>query len=260
MSGEELKKLTDEAIPKVVARIAELEGGTGQAIKANDELAASQGRLASAVEDAMQRVATAVAPARVAVNDFITLWIRDNIELLNQWSGFWDSIVSVVSTAVESIKSVLGGLSSAVSSALSNAGSAISNAAQQGAVPGLFARGGLVSGPGTGTSDSILARLSAGEYVVNARAVQRAGLGFMQQLNGFAAGGFVGRSFPRFAEGGLVGATAGGGTPVHLHLDGQSYATHASEGVATALVSAARRQQMRSAGVKPSWYGGRPGA
>jgi hypothetical protein len=30
--------------------------------------------------------------------------------------------------------------------------------------------------------------------------------------------------------------------------------------VAQALVVAARRQQMRSAGVKPSWYGGRPGA
>lgn len=33
-----------------------------------------------------------------------------------------------------------------------------------------FANGGYASGPGTGTSDSILARVSNGEYVVNARA------------------------------------------------------------------------------------------
>lgn len=38
-----------------------------------------------------------------------------------------------------------------------------------------FAGGGLVSGPGTGTSDSILARISNGEYIVPAAAVQRIG-------------------------------------------------------------------------------------
>jgi hypothetical protein len=51
-----------------------------------------------------------------------------------------------------------------------------------------------------------------------------------------------------------------GSTAVHLHLDGQSYATRAADNVAADLVVAAQRQQMRSAGVKPSWYGGRAGA
>ena len=36
-----------------------------------------------------------------------------------------------------------------------------------------FRDGGLVQGPGTGTSDSLLARLSAGEFVVNARATKQ---------------------------------------------------------------------------------------
>lgn len=36
-----------------------------------------------------------------------------------------------------------------------------------------FARGGFVNGPGTGTSDSILAALSSGEFVVNARATSK---------------------------------------------------------------------------------------
>jgi hypothetical protein len=78
-----------------------------------------------------------------------------------------------------------------------------------------FATGGLVSGPGTSTSDSIPARLSAGEYVLRAAAVRRLGVDFLHALNG-------GLSFPRwqgvrlaFAEGGLVPpaapATTGGG-------------------------------------------------
>ena len=42
-----------------------------------------------------------------------------------------------------------------------------------------FAQGGLVTGPGTSTSDSILARLSSGEFVVNAKSTQR----FLPVLN-----------------------------------------------------------------------------
>lgn len=40
-----------------------------------------------------------------------------------------------------------------------------------------FATGGLISGPGTGTSDSILARLSNGEYVMNDHHDDRSGRG-----------------------------------------------------------------------------------
>ena len=45
------------------------------------------------------------------------------------------------------------------------------------------ASGGLVSGPGTSTSDSISARLSDGEYVVKAAAVQHYGVDFFNALN-----------------------------------------------------------------------------
>ena len=37
----------------------------------------------------------------------------------------------------------------------------------------IFATGGLITGAGTGTSDSILARLSSGEFVVNQRDTER---------------------------------------------------------------------------------------
>lgn len=46
-----------------------------------------------------------------------------------------------------------------------------------------FATGGLVTGPGSGTSDSIPARLSNGEFVATAAAVSRFGAGFFSDLN-----------------------------------------------------------------------------
>lgn len=59
-----------------------------------------------------------------------------------------------------------------------------------------FAGGGLISGPGSGTSDSIPVMLSNGEYVMNASAVDRIGLPLLNSLNsgrldGFAAGGYI---------------------------------------------------------------------
>ncbi len=46
-----------------------------------------------------------------------------------------------------------------------------------------FATGGLVTGPGSGTSDSISARLSNGEYVLRAAAVQALGVDTLDRLN-----------------------------------------------------------------------------
>lgn len=54
------------------------------------------------------------------------------------------------------------------------------------------ASGGPVFGAGSGTSDSIPAMLSNGEYVINAKAVRRIGLPLLNALNnGYASGGFV---------------------------------------------------------------------
>ncbi|MCG9052894.1 tape measure protein [Laribacter hongkongensis] len=67
-----------------------------------------------------------------------------------------------------------------------------------------FASGGYVTGPGTSTSDSIPARLSHGEYVVNARAVSRLGVSFLDAINGLSAGPRVAGGRLAFAAGGLV--------------------------------------------------------
>jgi TP901 family phage tail tape measure protein len=57
------------------------------------------------------------------------------------------------------------------------------------------ANGGYISGPGTGTSDSIPAMLSNGEYVIRAAAVKALGVDKLNMLNmadKFAMGGFAG--------------------------------------------------------------------
>lgn len=97
-----------------------------------------------------------------------------------------------------------------------------------------FADGGAVSGPGTGTSDSILARLSDGEFVARAAVVKQAGA--LDFLNDFNARGmtavrdwgsrFRNLNLPafrapavprfRFAEGGLALAGAGAAPQVNL--------------------------------------------
>ena len=61
---------------------------------------------------------------------------------------------------------------------------------------GNFASGGIISGAGTSTSDSIPAMLSDGEYVLNAAAVRRIGIPALNAINSgsirqFTQGGYV---------------------------------------------------------------------
>lgn len=70
-----------------------------------------------------------------------------------------------------------------------------------------FAAGGQVRGPGTGTSDSILARLSDGEFVVNAKAAKQY-RGLLEAING--------GDLPRFARGGLVSPGAEVGPEIFI--------------------------------------------
>ncbi|MFP5422366.1 MAG: tape measure protein [Gammaproteobacteria bacterium] len=72
------------------------------------------------------------------------------------------------------------------------------------ATPG-YAAGGMIHGPGTGRSDSILARLSNGEFVMRADAVKHYGASLLEQLNS--------RQLPRFATGGMVSSRLLPGVP-----------------------------------------------
>jgi hypothetical protein len=100
-----------------------------------------------------------------------------------------------------------------------------------------FAEGGMVRGPGSGTSDSIPARLSNGEFVQPARTVAHYGADFMEALRrlqvpklGLGAGGGK-----RFAAGGLVGQSNSAATaarsqdmPVQVNIQNSGQAKSAT--------------------------------
>lgn len=132
--------------------------------------------------------------------------------------------------------------------------------------PQANAAGGLISGAGTGTSDSILSWLSSGEYVVRARAVGKYGRGMLDAINSMR--------LPRFASGGLVDAlgampapissgrvpnvgSSGGGRPFNLTIGSETFeGLLAPEMVADRMVRFATGAQVRKAGKNPRWYSG----
>ena len=113
-----------------------------------------------------------------------------------------------------------------------------------------YASGGAVRGPGTGTSDSILARLSNGEFVMRAAAVRHYGADLLSRLNQLR--------LPRFAEGGLVSsgalpemADSGGGSGAPLVLDfGQlgRYEASTRQDVAAEIVKVFRTAALQRGG------------
>jgi hypothetical protein len=190
-------------------------------------------------------------------SEFVAAWTY----AINAISALWTGLLDTVSSVFNTIMGFLKTIGSKIGSAIDAAG----NLASRGLG---FASGGMVRGPGSSVSDSIHARLSDGEFVMRSAAVSHWGPRMMYALNAlrsplaeFAGGGLVGgplmsHAIPRFAEGGLV--AAGGGTPVHLHLGGGSFALSGNDSVVSALVVEAHRQQIRSAGTKPSWFAARP--
>lgn len=128
-----------------------------------------------------------------------------------------------------------------------------------------FARGGLLGGRGTGTSDSNLAWLSRGEYVSTARTVRQPGvLAFLEALR--RTGGnlrAVLDGMGRYALGGLVmphaiPAMAGGGAMSNVTIQFPGLppigGLRASSAVVEELRQAAVLAQVRSGGRKPSRY------
>lgn len=124
-----------------------------------------------------------------------------------------------------------------------------------------FADGGKIVGPGSGRSDSMVARVSNGEFVVNAAATSR----YLPLLNALNEG-----RMPKFADGGAVGVisapvttrAAQGGNTVHIsptvdatvHANGGSPAQNADlarqvgaqlEGVVRGVVAQEIFRQMR---------------
>jgi len=106
--------------------------------------------------------------------------------------SFFTGIFDWMSSKIEELGKTIKGIFSINSFKGKNSDSAGGNFTVD-PISGL-ATGGKVSGKGTGTSDSILARLSNGEYVVNAKATSQ-NRGLLERINNglpaFATGGYV---------------------------------------------------------------------
>ena len=124
----------------------------------------------------------------------------------------WDEVKQAATSAINAVKKALDGLIDKISNGVSNAIkrakdywnefvdafkhpvdaiiNVVTRNSSSGSAPGHasggligYATGGHVRGAGTGTSDSIPAMLSNGEYVLNAKAVQRIGVSNLDSLN-----------------------------------------------------------------------------
>ncbi|WP_272544512.1 phage tail length tape measure family protein [Burkholderia cepacia] len=204
----------------------------------------------------------------------------------NAFSGLFQDIATGAKTPAEAVRSMVvsmlgsfaqlfanraytGLLGMLFDGALSSAGgmggsaygfTPLSSIAGSGALFGLgagmkFASGGLISGPGTGTSDSILARVSNREFIVRADVVSQPGvLPMLEDLN---SGRGMSR-LSRFASGGLVaGSRMSGGVasaaglslslsmPIYIQSSDSEQAQPSSTGAAQALADGLK-QKMRA--------------
>lgn len=194
----ELHQQTVAEVEGLIPKMQELAVATGseEAINRVARLKVEVAGLKTAADDVATRINGDVE------NAFATMFEQIGSGAKSAKDAFADFARSVISAinriaAQKIAEELFGGLSKGGGGGL---GGLISGLFQWAG----FASGGYVTGPGTSTSDSIPARLSAGEYVLRAEAVRRVGVDFLHALNG---GLFGPRwSGPRlaFADGGLV--------------------------------------------------------
>jgi hypothetical protein len=134
--------------------------------------------------------------------------LQSGIGALSSAGGALSSAAGALSSAGGALSSAGGALSSAAGALASAASAPRAQPAAEAPAPTVTSRtveqaaGGLITGSGDSTSDTIPAWLSPHEYVIKASTVQRVGVPFLDRINAgnFAAGGWVGR----YASGGLV--------------------------------------------------------
>lgn len=272
---EQVKEIIDQGVVGVVQSIEFLFG----------EVSPFYGLLKQA-QSTFADIITASADFVIAVRAVIE-------PLADGFRGTFESLPTIVQSAMLAVEASVAAMVASVSAQLDALQARIDaiNAAAASAgsgsdTDGSFATGGLLRGPGTGTSDSMIIRASSGEFVVSAKAVRKFGARFFAMLNAgrmpknvkvpaFKMGGPVDVSgmfkIPKFATGGLIGGALSVALPslaaasspsqmaapsraVTVVIDGNSFGPMiAPENVAGALVDYATRTKLRRAGAKPSW-------
>jgi hypothetical protein len=106
-----------------------------------------------------------------------------------------------------------------------------------------YPTGGMVRGPGTGTSDSILARVSNGEFVVRAASVARYGVAFLNALNA----GRLGMASSLGSAAGMSGAGQQVGRGLSAGMEASASGVEASARAMAAAVTTGVRDELEIA-------------
>lgn len=188
-------------------------------------------------------------------------------------TDFVAGVIAQVQSAIDWLKRLVNEKNAATGGSLTDTGG---GAATGG---GEFARGGIIRGRGTGTSDSIMAlvagarrliRVSNGEGILTTRALRHYGSGIVHLINSlslprFADGGIIDglaqafspqqRGAPAFAAAGGSRSGAAGTRPVIINLNGNRYRLQGTDDVVERLEQDATILSLSSLGRKPGSVG-----
>ncbi|RWO39501.1 MAG: phage tail tape measure protein, partial [Mesorhizobium sp.] len=247
---------------------------------ATDAVGGLNSALAGIDTSGAQQAATAVAQPFQQLPSIFSQIFSGLGSLIQGGFGNLTSVIRSLAGQIRSeINSIIAALRQAVAQAQALRAQAASSSSSSsgGGSQGGFAGGGVVRGPGGPRTDSILARLSNGEFVIQARAVQRLGVDFLNMLNhgivpdlkglrGFKLGGFVdgfnqSMSIPRLATGGLAALPTAaaassqttGMVPLHFSFNtDEIFEAFTPSAVASRMRSAAVESGLLSTGRKPT--------
>ena len=265
-SEQEQQDLITKRIQETAAaaEAARLQGNFDLAKKLNDERIALVGKLSTGTDDQILQVQKKTKEAyaqqqSILLDQKVTkeAALEEEVQGYNEVTKKLEEIATaltqfaneqVVKLTIELDSGSLNGIVRQIQDALSNITITLKTQTQG------YATGGLVRGPGTGKSDSILAALSNQEFVMNSDAVSRYGVRFMEAINSmslphiprFAAGGLVGGGVGPMGPAGSDGASAGGGrdvVDVNFNLGGKKISLMGERMQVRKLVSSLKNLQ-----------------
>ncbi len=220
LDGEQrLAEIEKERLPGLAQIVEEMRAAafTSEQIETVQQFEASLLDLETAADLAGRRMADLKkAIEAVLTSDLADFFARG----IDEVHGFGDAVRSMALSVVQSLREIAAQalatylilrLMKAVTSVLGGGG-VEATIGESSTLPVAGAAGGLVRGPGTGTSDSIPAWLSTGEFVMPAEIVRKPGmLQFLQDLRSFDMELKPLGRIRGFAGGGVVDSDVGAG-------------------------------------------------
>lgn len=154
-------------------------------------------QVGDAMSNAMMDFITGAKSGKQALSDFVSSMLKNAAQLLTRWLSLF-AIFSIVGDPTMAARNASAAVFGTNGGKIQLQKTPVSSGVSYGGFTNFIdthsADGGLITGTGTSTSDSIPAMLSNGEYVIRAAAVKRVGVPTLSAINRghFASGGLVG--------------------------------------------------------------------